>query len=103
MGATKKSGSCQPLFNLLAARDASGVHHLAVDHHTGRAHDAIAHDVAQLLDLFQLDRHAFSLGDLVNQGDGVLAVGTTGAEYLDMHDAPYALSLKKRSADQSTA
>lgn len=51
--------ACKPLFDLVAARNAAGMHHLAIDHHTGRAHDAIAHDVAQLLDFFQRHRDTF--------------------------------------------
>jgi hypothetical protein len=64
---------------------AAGVHHLAVDHHAGRAHHAVTHDLAQLFDLGQRHRHALVLGHLLDQRDGVLAVGTTGAEYLDVH------------------
>ena len=75
----------EPLFNLVAAGDAAGVHYFAVDDDAGRAHDAIAHDVAQLFHLLQLDGYAFRLGHLLDEGDGVFAVGATGAEYFDVH------------------
>src|SRR5450830_112356 len=84
---------CQPLFNLVTARHTPGMHYLAIDHHAGCAHHAVAHDVAQLFHLFQLDCHAFGLGDLVDKRNGGFAVGTTGAEYFDVHES--SLSLKR--------
>src|SRR5450830_1104474 len=85
---------CQPLFNLVTARHTPGMHYLAIDHHAGCAHHAVAHDVAQLFHLFQLDCHAFGLGDLVDERNGGFAVGTTGAEYFDVHEGFLKMKLK---------
>jgi hypothetical protein len=50
------------------------MHHLAVDDNSGRAHHTVAHDIPQLLHLFQFDRDALGAGDLVDEGNGVFAV-----------------------------
>src|SRR5512143_1337908 len=48
----------QPAGDLLAAGDAAGVHHLAVDHDAGRGHDAVAHYGLDVLDLFEVKGQA---------------------------------------------
>jgi len=76
------------LFNLVTRGHTAGVHHLAVDDNSGRAHDAVAHDLAQLFNFFELDGHALGSCDFADQGDGVSAVGTARAQYLDVHGVP---------------
>ena len=71
------------LCDLVAAGHTTGAHHLAVEDHAGRAHDAVAHDVAQRLDLAQGDGDVFIFCRLVDKRNGGFAVGTTGAEYFD--------------------
>jgi hypothetical protein len=60
------------------------MHHLSIDHHAGGGHDAITHDGADILDLFQFNLDAFGPGGLFDQRQGALAVGAAGAEYLDI-------------------
>ena len=48
----------QPSLNLIRLWGAARMHHLAVHHHAGRAHDAKAQDGGHVGDLFDLDRHA---------------------------------------------
>jgi DNA-binding NtrC family response regulator len=77
----------EPAFHLAPRRHAAGMDHLAVDHHAGGGHHLVAQDPLDILDLLQGDRHALGVGDLLDQGDGVLAVGAAGAENLDLfHD-----------------
>jgi hypothetical protein len=59
------------------------VNDLAVDDHTRCGHDTVAHDLTQFFDLVDLDFDTTSLGDVLDEFYGVLAVGTSGAEYLD--------------------
>ena len=73
----------QPARDLVAARYAARMHHLAIHHHARCGHHAIGHDVLKLFDLLQLDLHAFFLGDILNQLHRGFAVGTTGAENFD--------------------
>ena len=71
--------------DFFAAGHTTGVNHLAVDHHTGGAHDAVTHDVAQFFNFGQGDFNTLGFGDLVDQCDGIFAVGTAGAEYFDVY------------------
>lgn len=64
------SGGGEPLLDLGAAGHAARVHHLAVDHHTRRGHDAVAHDLLQVFDLLQVDGDAFGLRHLPDQRNG---------------------------------
>lgn len=64
LSGTRRSGlGREPLLDLVATGHAADMHHLAIDDDAGRAHHAVAHDVAQLLDLFEFDGDAFGFSD----------------------------------------
>ena len=64
----------QPLFNLVAARHATGMNHFAIQDHPRRGHDAIGHDVLNLFDFLHRDRNPLGLRDLFDQGNRCFAV-----------------------------
>ena len=57
---------------------------LAIHNNAGGGHDAVAHDLRHVLDLLQFDLDAGGLRGILDQLVGGLAVGTTGAQYLDV-------------------
>ena len=68
----------------------------SINHHTRCRHDTVTHDRRQILDLFQLYRHAFIPRDLLDERHRVLAVGATCAE--NFHFLHMFLLVKKLKA-----
>jgi hypothetical protein len=62
------------------------MHHDAIDNDSRGCHHAVPHDLADVLDLVEFDRHTQFGSGLLDESIGVAAIGAASAEYTDLHE-----------------
>jgi len=87
--ARRRGGARQPLGDLLPRWNAARVDHDAIHHDGWRRHYAVSHDLLDVLDLGEVDRHALRARRLLHELHGALAVNASGSKHFDFHLASF--------------